>query len=140
MTKFFKQGNDTRCGPIAAMNIDSWRGFNVYRDECPLYEKALCWSAKKGTTRAAFSKWIGQRAKRITWKKFKDALEHGRLVVVLTRRINLHQKNGHIYIITEITSGCTAINLIEGEKRSYVTRQLMVGLLKRSHCWIVERA
>jgi hypothetical protein len=119
------------------MNTDSWRGFNVYRDECHLYEKALCWSARRGTSRAAFSRWLGQRARRITWKKFKDALLDDKLVVILTKPINPpSQTHGHIYIVTK---GCIAINLIEGKRKSFVTRQMMVGLLKRSHCWIVGK-
>lgn len=136
--RYLRQRDHFRCGVIAAINLDKWRGKSVTSKDIKRYSKKLkC--TPPGIPACTLAKWLGKRKRRMTWQQLKEHLQNNGVVIVHL----LWKTGGHYFFIDQLMKkrgklGVRAINYDEKHTYMFLSSQTMCSILWRHTLWAIK--
>lgn len=145
--RFFKQREETTCGPILFMNLLRWAGQKVSIRELPHIKWACGWTKERGTPGFHFLSLLDQsrafcQIKCIyqpTIERIDQALQPGQAVVVRSRYVLKGKKIGHVFLVTDRTEkSFFCVNVKGGDRwlRKSTFERLYMG---DTGAWVLRR-
>jgi hypothetical protein len=152
MTRYLRQRDTFRCGPVAVLNLAKWQGIRATREHLAAYTQLCKCRKNKGTYSTNLSYAVGKRGRQMSYDEFKRRIEAGRSAIVLTHAMRRSQgasryKHGHYYFVPAlgtrtddasgkiIECGFLAVNFIDTETKTIISWPYMKWLLKHSTVW-----